>query len=1128
MFLKKQIQVSKRFQRAIRIDADLGSEDSVAGFICPQSSADALLTMARHIHETQQGAFTWTGPYGSGKSSLVVALGSLLGTNKSCRDAAIDALGSGIAEEILQALPPKSEGWHILPIVGRRENPVNVLGEALCEAGLATPKKIDNWSEGEIVDTLLTVATKNEKSHGGLLVFIDEMGKFLEGAAHEEADIYLFQQLAEAASRSNKRLIVVGILHQAFEDYAHRLSREMRDEWSKIQGRFIDLPINVAGEEQIDLLSRAITSTHTPKVMGPLAQKVAGVIQTNKRGTAPALYKLLSTCWPLHPVVACLLGQISRRRFGQNQRSLFGFLNSAEPHAFQDFLQHAISTDLYTTEHLWEYLRVNLEPSILASPDGHRWSLAVEAIERCESQTDILIHSQLLKSIALIDLFKGSSGLIPNLELLEACCPQHSTKELQKALDELKRLSFVIFKKHLGAYAIYAGSDFDIDEATNKARLEIRSIDFQVLKRLAGMQPVLAKRHYHNTGTLRWFDVDLVPLVDVVDKAKRFVPAKSAIGQFFLTVSTENETETQADKLCKKAANQSSNWDVVVGRSKQSWSINDLALEIMALEKVHSESSELSGDSVARREVRARLVALQAQLEAELNRAFDHAHWFYKNSERQELDRKELSVLASDLADSRFSKSPRIHSELLNRIKPSSNAVAAQNALLKRMVTYEGKDRLGIDGFPAEGGLFASILETTNLYDNSKGTFCPPSVKSTDSANLTPIWQAATEHLEANANRSVTVAEIYDIWRLPPFGVRDGLMPILAVAYILSKRRNLAFYRDGIFQSRLRDLDIEILTKDATAIQLRYMNLSEVSKRLLSGMAETVRELDPDNTLKHLEPIDVARGLIAIFDKVHPWAHRTMHLSKESIRIRNLFKKANDPNTFLFDDIPALLEEEVDLNDVRTITRSVELVRNGLIELKTAYPGELNRLREIMLAELQVPNLSPQAIAELRERAENIKQLSGDFRLEAFVVRLTGFSGSEDDMAGLASLATNKPPKMWVDNDVDRAKVEITALAQKFIRAEAFARVKGREDKRQSLSVVVGINGRPTPIHHDFDVVDSDRKEIDALVSTLEKSILAEHGDRKNIVLAALAELSARYINSSDEDENTSQEKAVS
>ena len=40
---------------------------------------DVLESLARHVLDTDQCAFTWTGPYGGGKSSLAVALGSLLG-----------------------------------------------------------------------------------------------------------------------------------------------------------------------------------------------------------------------------------------------------------------------------------------------------------------------------------------------------------------------------------------------------------------------------------------------------------------------------------------------------------------------------------------------------------------------------------------------------------------------------------------------------------------------------------------------------------------------------------------------------------------------------------------------------------------------------------------------------------------------------------------------------------------------------------------------------------------------------------------------------------------------------------------------------------------------------------------
>lgn len=1128
MPLKDLVRITPRFQRAIRIDTDLGTVSAISGFVCPRSSADALLGMVRHIAETNQGAFTWTGPYGSGKSSLLVNFCSLLSNNARCATAARTALGTSVADKVVNTLPRNEKGWRILPIVGRRENVTQVIGQALdgtkfCPAECAHRE----WTEESLIAALVAIADDNPAKYGGLLVVIDEMGKFLEGAAQDGSDIYFFQQLAEAASRSNKRLIVIGVLHQAFEDYAHRLSREMRDEWSKIQGRFIDLPINVAGEEQIDLLSRAIITSQAPTSIEDLSAKVFAVIEANKRGVSPSLSTLLAQCWPLHPAVACLIGSISRRRFGQNQRSLFGFLNSAEPFAFQDFLIRGEVTDLYTVELLWEYLRTNLESSILASPDGHRYALAVEAIDRCEAQLTEELHLNLLKGVAVIDLFKGNSGLIASTDLLHSCFPSYKRNEIEQALEELRRWSVIIYKAHLRSYAVYAGSDFDIDENVGRAREEIRTVDFQNLKRLAGLQPILAKRHYHMTGTLRWFDVELVPIKDVVDAAKTFNPTPGTIGQFLLAIPTENESQDTAQALCRSAVKNEQDWDIVVGLSKQAWRVNDLAIEIMATEKVFLENGDLGGDSVARREVKARLTELQGLLEAELNKALEHAVWFSKDGEPEAISQKGLSVVASNLADSKFPKSPRIHNELLNRIKPSSNAVAAQNALLKRMVISEGQYRLGIEGYPAEGGLFASILEATGLYHNDDGTFKAPSFDREDRCNLIHIWDTASAYIRSQSQRTVSVDEIYSEWRKPPYGVRDGLMPVLIVAFMLSGRSTLAFYRDGIFQNRLRDLDIETLVKDPAAIQVRYINLSDMSKTLLSGMAEIVRDLDPENCLRHLEPIDVARGLVAIYDNVHPWAQRTMHLSKEAIQIRNLFKKASDPNKFLFDDIPALLVASLEINSPKGVDETISLVKRGLLELQQAYPSELNRLREIMLTELQVPNQSPQALAELRARAENIKQVSGDFGLEAFVVRLAQFYGDDADMEGIASLASSKPPKMWVDNDADRSKVEIMSLCQRFLRAEAFARVKGREDKRQCLSVIVGLNGRPAPIHHDFDIVDSDRSQINSLILEFETN-LAKKCIKPNIILAALAELSVKYINSDEPTSNQIQKKAMS
>ena len=1111
MALADRIRVARRFQRAIRIDSDLGDPTALDGFICPQSSAEVLETMARHVSESGQGAFTWTGPYGSGKSSLVVALSAVLNGDRKLSRNAESVLGQKTASLIWEALPPRTRGWRILPVVGRRDHPAQVIGEAITATNFLTGRRTRSWTDKHVLDALDKIAALNPRAGGGLVVFIDEMGKFLEAAANDGSDIYLFQELAERASRSDRRLIVVGILHQAFEEYAHRLSREMRDEWSKIQGRFVDLVVNASGEEQIDLLGRAIESDH-PKKPGFLAK---GVAQRTQRQTSPYFAEMLEDCWPLHPIVACLLGPISRRRFGQNQRSIFGFLNSAEPQGFQDFLRSASDDDIYGPDRLWDYLRINLEPSILASPDGHRWALAMDALERCEAMGGGDLHIRLLKVIAAVDMFKDRSALGASRELLSLALPGHD-KEIEAALNDLQRWSFVIYRKFTDAYSIFEGSDFNIDHAVEQALESIGEVDFVSLNALAGLQPIVAKRHYHETGALRWFDISVVPVAEVEQAAAEYAPRHGAIGSFFLAIPTQGESEEMAGEICRRVVQKSRSWDIVVGLSQHAWGIPTQARELLALERVRDETPELQGDRVARIEVQARIAVFQGQLESELAYAFNSASWYRRRRKVKTLLHAELNSLASDLADAKFHDAPRLNNELLGRVKPSGSAVAAQNALLRRMVLNEGEARLGIEGFPAEGGLFTSLLAATGLYrETADGWgFVVPTPDADDPDNLTPTWRAATELLKDNAHRTVPIAEIYDVWRQAPLGIKDGLLPVLAVAFALSQRGTLAFYRQGIFQAHVSDLDIDYLARDPADVQLRWMDLSDMSRRLLSEMADIVRDLDEENALCHLEPIDVARGLVAIHDQLPPWVGRTQRLSRNAKQIRQLFKQANDPNKLIFDDIPKLLNDVQGVDDRQDIQQIAGRVREGLTELRQAYPTMLNRMRETLLAELQVPNASPSMLAELRARADNIRELGGDHRLEAFIVRLARLEGSDEDMEGLAGMAVNKPPRNWVDPDIDRATVELADMAQQFVRAEAFARVKGRQDKRHSMAVIVGMGGQPKLVHDEFDIMELEQPAVRELIERVDATLRDNGEERRNIILAALAELSAQYLDS--------------
>lgn len=1119
--LSDVVRVDRRFRKSVRVDADLADKDALEGFICPTSIAEALLSMGRQFAETGHGAFTWTGPYGSGKSSLAVALASLVGPPGRLRDKARSAIGARTAERIESFMGAGEKGWTVVPVVGRRGDPEAAIAEAL-DATLPprTRKHVSDHLPTRLMDAASAVPG------AGLLVVIDEMGKFLEQAASGVTDVYVFQQLAETANRSGKRLVLVGILHQAFDDYGSRLTREARDEWLKIQGRFIDIPINVAGEEQVALIARAIGSSVTPPP-DSVPEGIADAIRKNRPGTASGLGDELAACWPLHPVVAGLLGPLSRRRFGQNQRSVFGFLNSAEPYGFQEFLK-ATPSDAgltYRPPLLWDYLRANLEPSILASPDGHRWSLAVDAIERCEASGGDLDHLELIKTIAVIDLFKERSGLFPTPEVLAFSLPHFGAGQLDRMLDQFHKWSVVIFKRHLGAYAIYAGSDFDIDAAVDQASARMTGIDFGRLRAMAMLQPILAKRHYHETGALRWFDVDIAPLSEGEDWVRRYRPRNGADGLFLLLIGMEGEAESRAKRLWRSAAEAVGGAPVAVGWARDSFSIREIAAELLALEAVRSERAELNGDAVARREVDARIARSAADLEERVRQAFLSADWVAKiggDSELLSVSGKAglagLNAAASQIADARFPDTPRITNELLNRLKPSSNAVAAQKTLIKAMVESPGLPRLGIEGFPAEGGLFASLLEATGLHGpvgTGRHGFTEPSPN--DPACLGPLWQAAKGIFREAGKAGADLGELYATWQAPPFGVRDGLLPVLAVAFLLSNAENLAVYLDGAFQPKLTSLLVDRLAQEPSAVRLRWSSISDFHREVLSGVAEAVSEQRGEVAAAQgfFEPLEVARGLVGLVTGLRPWVLKTTSLSPTALKVRNLAKLAHDPNKFLLDDLPEVFGldggKEPDAGEV------VRAVSDGLTELVAAYPAMLRDLESVMLRELRVRRDNAEELAELHRRAQTVRGLTGNYRLDALATRLIDYSGVEEEIEGIGSLAANRPPRDWVDRDVAQARVEIASLAQEFLKAEGLAHVSGRTDRRTAMAIYISDPDRPAPLMPDFTVGANQRREVEMLADRL-LSIIAKGRVERDVALAAVAELGARLLEASADE----------
>ncbi|MBF4338484.1 hypothetical protein, partial [Vibrio anguillarum] len=80
--LNQFVDIAPYYQKSVRLTDDIKNSDALGGYVCLETAKKLLFTMSQQIIHSNQRAFTWTGPFGSGKSSLALALANLLGNEE--------------------------------------------------------------------------------------------------------------------------------------------------------------------------------------------------------------------------------------------------------------------------------------------------------------------------------------------------------------------------------------------------------------------------------------------------------------------------------------------------------------------------------------------------------------------------------------------------------------------------------------------------------------------------------------------------------------------------------------------------------------------------------------------------------------------------------------------------------------------------------------------------------------------------------------------------------------------------------------------------------------------------------------------------------------------------------------
>lgn len=251
-------QITPRYLRSTNVERDIRDTKALENYVLTPHAHECLDRLAKGLRPTStQRAWRLTGNYGSGKSSFALFLarwfngqGAALSRSLNV-DVRYDRFAIGYRPNYLPLVVTGSRepmGKAILRSLGvllddqYRRGARSSLARRIDE--LVTQKHVNDADVIDLIRLSNEKLTKDGKC-SGLLILIDELGKFLEYAAHhpESQDVFLLQRLAESAATSGKSapLFVIGILHQGFDAYAENLDPTVQREWEKIAGRFEEI-----------------------------------------------------------------------------------------------------------------------------------------------------------------------------------------------------------------------------------------------------------------------------------------------------------------------------------------------------------------------------------------------------------------------------------------------------------------------------------------------------------------------------------------------------------------------------------------------------------------------------------------------------------------------------------------------------------------------------------------------------------------------------------------------------------------------------------------------------------------------------------------------------------------------
>ena len=1129
-------RIPERYLRSTHLERDFDDINSVSQYVV---TPPTVASFSRIIEGLRPGsghrAWRVTGDYGTGKSSFALILAHLLCDptaptvvdirqaveQKTAADVLDQArmlpvLVTGAQEPLVPAVARALE--RTLRRLNRQENTAGIIEELESRSASV----VTSADPSQLVDLLDQVSSCAPKfGYSGVFLVLDELGKFLEYAAlrPDEEDVYILQRLAEAAARSGEcPFIVLSLLHQGFHAYAEGLPSTHRLEWEKVGGRYgeitFDQPLS-----HISALVKGSLNVDRPLIPWEVSERTvrvkAAVLETGWFGTSAEFLSPLDI-YPLHPTVLPVLGRFFAR-FGQHERSLFSFLLSSEPFGLQEFARRPASEyALYRLSDFYDYVRSAFGNRLSGGSYRSHWLRISETIDRMSDLEDYQL--MVLKTVAVLNVLDAEHLLATEGVIAAALNDGDETGAVSQAVADLKHRGLVFDRGMVGGYCLWPSTSVNLESAFEAAKRALGSelsVSAQ-LKVYLNQSSIVARRHYIETGTLRYFEIRYIDSTSMFDTVKQDTEGDGVIAM--VLCDTLEERRTALKTLVSNDL--ASHSEVIWGVPPLLQSIAGQLLDAQSWQWVADNTPELNQDSYATAEVARQVAASKRQLHKSLDSIFGFrsrnsgkVEWWYRGEVVVLPDKGKLSAKVSDICDGLYHDAPRIRHELLNRRSLSSAAAAARLRLIRRMFSSPGEFSLGFEDSkaPPEKSMYLSVLSAGKVHREENGRFVlaePP--EEGDDLHLRPALTRILKLVERANGRRVTVPEIFEVLQGRPYGVRMGVAPLLLAITMVAHSHEIAVYENGTYLQKFDSPEFLRLTKQPSTFELQLCRVTGVRMEVFRLLTQIFAE-EPSND-RSLELLDVVRPLSIFAAQLPEYTRRKTNLPDQAKSVRNALLKAREPATLVFEALPIACGFDpfpiAGRANVEAGRRFVEVLQGALSDLQSAYPKLLASIRNKINVSLGDGDASLDR-AEITARASQVMLAAREPRLQVFARSLSDAALTDDPWAErIGSAVVSKPAARWTPMDEASAMDHIEELVQIFRRTEATAFGNGPIDPGMTAMRISLTSADGNEATQVIRVSENDEIVVQRLSQMLEE--LLDGTDRPELKYAAIAYLLKR------------------